>query len=63
MNLELSPIIAWEDYSSIEGFLDINILEGVNRSNDKDNIKSNNLYSTKDPLSKNKEKQKIQKKN
>ena len=61
MDLELSPMTAQEDYSSIEGFLDINTLEGVNRSNNKDNIKSNNLYSTKDPLSKNKRKQKIQK--
>ena len=49
-------MIVREDYSSIEGFLDINTLEGVNRSNNKDNIKSNNLYSTKDPLSKNKRK-------
>ena len=63
MDLELSPIIVQEDYSSIERFLDINILEEVNRSNNKDNIKDNNLYSTKDSLSKNKRKQKIQKKN
>ena len=59
MNLELSSIIAQEDYSSIEGFLDINILEGVNKSNNKDNIKNNNLYSTNNPLSKNKRKQKL----
>ena len=56
-------MIVQEDYSSIERFLDINTLEEVNRSNNKDNIKDNNLYSTKDPLPKNKRKQKIQKKN
>ena len=63
MDLELSPMIVREDYSSIEGFLDINTLEEVNRSNNKDNIKSNDLYSANDPLPKNKGKQKLRKKN
>ena len=52
-------MIAQEDYRSIEGFLDINILEGANGSNNKDDIKGNDLYSANDPLSKNKEKQKL----
>ena len=52
-------MIVQEDYRSIEGFLDINILEGANGSNDEDNIKSNNLYSTNNPLPKNKRKQKL----